>query len=157
MDKQGEKMKQSLSFLILIFGMSLSLYAEDAKPAAENPSPTSQEEGVSKTETDIAMEPAVSEDETEADVDLESDYTFGTVSRISESEIVIREFDDAKGEEVEMAHHIPKDVEWENVQNWQDVASGDYAEIDYTLVNNARVASFISVESMKEENGAVPS
>ena len=147
-------MRKIFIFLFLIMmTTAFRLSAENAETAV----PTNEEAVLPAEATEEA---ALVPDETakeaatpgNEETDVESDYTFGTVSKINKDEIVIKEFDEQSSKEIEASYKIAPDVEWENVQTANDVKAGDYVEIDYTVENGAKVASFISVESMSEES-----
>ena len=152
-------MKKSLYLSILILMLMIpALRAEEQAAKTESEPATTEaaaqdQKMASDTSTDAAAtEAPAAGAQDEADTD--SDYTFGTVSKISKDQVTIKEFDDQSGQEVENTYKIAPDAEWENVKSFEEVKPGDYAEIDYTVQNNDKVASFISIESMTEEAAA---
>jgi hypothetical protein len=150
-----------LSFVLLV-ACSFSLYAaetpvvpaETSAGAADESQQPAQDEAAVDSIQQPAQDESLGEDTEQIDAvesaEIESEYTFGTVTKISPEELVIREFDDATGDEIEVAYKLNEKTQLENVKDTTEVAAGDYAEIDFVLENGQRVALAVNIEKAEE-------
>ena len=87
----------------------------------------------------------------------ETDYSWGTISSVSSNQIVAREHDYDKDEEVNVTYTVDPKVKLKNVKSLQDIKVGDSIEIDYVVKDGKKVAMAITVEKPSYEEEYTPS
>ena len=81
----------------------------------------------------------------------EMKYSFGTVVKVSESEVTVLEYDYSKDQEVEVAYTVNADTQLDNLGSLQELAKDDNIEVYFKEVDGKKVASMLIKESMVEE------
>lgn len=83
------------------------------------------------------------------------EYTYGVVANVSAGQITIEEYDYDKDEDVEQSYSIDAATEFENVESAEEIAAGDYVDIDYITKSGKRIAKAIIVEkeTLEEPTG----
>lgn len=84
----------------------------------------------------------------------EPQYAYGIVAGISEGRLVVREFDDARGEMVEVAYAVDAEVEVEPDDALSTVMVGDDVDLDYVVHGEARIATFIAISKPGPDTAA---
>ena len=92
-----------------------------------------------------------------AQVEEETEYTWGIVSSVSSDQIVISEYDYDTEKEIEVTYAITSDTELKNVDSLKDIAIGGNVDIEYVVREEKRVAKIISVERLSNEEEYMPS
>ena len=84
----------------------------------------------------------------------EIEYSWGTASSISSSQIVVTEYDYGTEENVDVVYTVDPDVELKNADSLKSIVVGDNVEIEYVVRGGKKVAMVITVEktSYEEEN-----
>lgn len=97
---------------------------------------------------------AFSQQEAEQEVDVY--YTYGTVVNVSPESIEIVEYDDETYEEVQSAYQLNAQTQWVDGISYADIQIEDEVDIEYQMVEGARIA--VSVEKynqLEEEQPAL--
>lgn len=88
----------------------------------------------------IAQESQESQEPQESDVD----YAWGTVVSVSETQIVIKEYDYESDAETDVVYTIDPAVELENMSSITELKQGDMVSLSYVYQNGKQVV--VSVE-----------
>lgn len=95
-----------------------------------------------------AEEPAAAETLLpEADIE----YAYGTVAKISASELTLKEYDYVSDETVEKTYAIASDVELENIESVDKVKVGDNIEVDYLNKDGVNTVIYIGLDEYADE------
>lgn len=85
------------------------------------------------------------------------DFSYGTISKITGNDIVLRSYDYEKGEEVEIAYEIDSQIVLEDVGSVEDLHVGDDVDVEYVEVDGKKTikslykASITEIEEEAEE------
>ena len=126
-------MNQKFAISVLIITLSLSFFlspafAEDAKT---EPAPAA-----------TAQEP----------VDIETEFSFGTVKSLAESQLVVSEYDYESNADVDVTYQVSGETAFENVASLKEVAVGDSVDVDFLVKDGQKKAVAITVEKPLPED-----
>ncbi|MDD4909449.1 MAG: hypothetical protein PHR44_02025 [Candidatus Omnitrophica bacterium] len=85
-----------------------------------------------------------------AQEDTGKEYAYGIVSSVSSTELIVKDYDYDKDEEMEVVYALDPGVEVKNAASLQDISAGDGVEIDYVVTNGKRTAKVITVEKASD-------
>ncbi len=91
-----------------------------------------------------------------AQEEQETKYSWGTVSSVSPSQIVVKEYNYDVEEEVDITYTPAPDIEFENVDSLKSIAVGDSVDIEYVVKGDKRVATLITVEKPSYDEDMPP-
>jgi hypothetical protein len=150
-------MKKGFSFaavgltgFMLLF-LAGPLGAQEATEAPAEPAPQAAEAPAAQPAPAPEAVPAAA---TEEAVVPEEEYSFGTVSKIAEGELVVTEYDYDKDADVEVTYSAGPDVKLTNAAALSEIKAGDSVDITYVVKDGKKVATEISVEEPFEEEEA---
>lgn len=87
----------------------------------------------------------------------ELQYSWGKVSGLSSSQIIVKEYDYESDEEVDVTYAVDPEVKIENVNALEETAVGDSVGINFVVKNSEKVAKVIIVEKSSYEEEYTPS
>lgn len=79
-------------------------------------------------------------------------YTYGSILKISDTEIVLQEYDYDSDEEKEVFYTIDSTTKVEGVASLKDIAVGDVVELYYSASGDKKTAKLIRKETGEEES-----
>ena len=74
-----------------------------------------------------------------AEGEEDTEYTYGTVTKIAGDQVTISEYDFEADKDVEMTYQVDPKAEFENVKSAAEVKVGDNIEIDYLVKDGKKV------------------
>ena len=80
-----------------------------------------------------------------------SAFAYGTVVSITDGEIVVREYDYEKDEEIDNTYVINVKTEYEGVKTFKDIVLGDSVDVVYAVIDNQKVAQSLSIEKPTDD------
>lgn len=86
----------------------------------------------------------------------ELEYSWGKVSNLSSNQIIVKEYDYERDEEVDVTYVIDPNVKIENVDSLEEITIGDNVGIDFVVRNSEKVAKVIIVEKSSYEEEYTP-
>ena len=86
----------------------------------------------------------------------EMEDSWGTVSSISSSQIVVTEYDPDKEEEINITYTLDPNVELRNVDSLKSIVVGDDVDIEYVVRGDEKVVKVVSVEKPSYEEDTPP-
>lgn len=82
----------------------------------------------------------------------EEDYSWGIVSSVTSSQIIVKEYDYDQDKDLEVSYAMSPNVKFEGVASLKDIKPNDDIEIDYVVKDGKRLARVITVS--REPEGA---
>ena len=140
---------------LLAFGSLL--YAEgEMENAVGNATPMSDE--TTMNESSPINDSSIME---EYEDSSDGKYSFGVVTSVTDKEIVLKEYDYDKDEEIMVTYEFNQDTKFENAASLKDIAKDDEVEIYWTEKDGKNVATFIDKsedsDTVPEEDAQAPS
>ncbi len=87
-----------------------------------------------------------------AQVDDETQYSYGEVISVSQSQILVREFDYVTGEEKDMLYYLNDDTIFDIVVTAGQIQPGDLVDLEFIVSGDgSRIAKEILVDRIDEE------
>ena len=80
-------------------------------------------------------------------------YSFGTVVSVNVNQIVLKEYDYDKDEEVDVTYEVNADVKFENAGALKDIVKDDEVEIYWKDADGKKVATIISKSEDNDDQG----
>ena len=100
----------------------------------------------------LAQNPAPAAPAPAATPSDEMKYSFGTVVKVGEGEIVVQEYDYSKDEEVEMTYAVTSETQYDNIGSLKEFAKDDNIEIYYKEAEGEKIATILIKENPMEED-----
>lgn len=107
------------------------VFAEDAKIAKAESAPAA-----------TAQEP----------VDVETEFSFGTVKNLADNQLVVSEYDYESNADVDVTYQVSGETAFENVASLKEVAVGDSVDVDFLVKDGQKKAVAITVEKPLAED-----
>jgi hypothetical protein len=85
----------------------------------------------------------------EVEVEVVGEYSFGRVIAVTESQIIVKEYDYSSEEDVEVVYIITSETVLINVETYVELLIGDDVEIDYKDSNGQKIAMVIAKELLE--------
>jgi hypothetical protein len=144
----------SLLSALLLSLSGNSLWAQDAaapvEPVMNDTVETSVGSGdAADNKTDTMDAADATADDVTAD---DEDFAFGTVVSVSDTNIVILEYNFDSEEEVQMTYDVNGDTKFENVTALKEIVPNDEVEINFKEVDGKKMATFISKDLPIEDD-----
>lgn len=90
--------------------------------------------------------------EVQEPVEVETEFSFGTVKSITDNQIVVSEYDYESNADVDVTYQASGETAFENVGSLKEIAVGDSVDIDFLVKDDQKKAVAITVEKPLTED-----
>ena len=132
----------TIIIIAVILGLGISARSEEAMNNAMTGNETMMNENEPMEQSDT-ME--------EMDDAQDGKYSFGTVESVAPNQIVLKEYDYDKDEEVNVTYEVGADAKFENAGALKDIVKDDEVEIYWKDADGKKVATIISKSEDNDE------
>ena len=90
--------------------------------------------------------------ESQEPVEVETEFSFGTVKSLADTQLVVSEYDYESNADVDVTYQVSGETAFENVGSLKEIAVGDSVDIDYLVNGDQKKAVAITVEKPLTED-----
>ena len=91
----------------------------------------------------------------DATLEDETEFSFGTVKTVTENQLIVSEYDYESNADVDVTYEVSPQTEYENATSLKDIAVGDSVDVDFLVKDGKKTAVAVTVEKpLTEEEQA---
>lgn len=90
--------------------------------------------------------------EAQEPVEVETEFSFGTVKSLADNQLVVSEYDYESNADVDVTYQVSGETAFENVASLKEIAVGDSVDVDFLVTDSQKKAVAITVEKPLSED-----